>query len=170
MWLYCIVHDNWLAVGVLRPGNIWGQIRTGTDLWQFTWLYSAAPLGDQASQHQNLITHSVTLSWHWANQSLLYSNNIERQARVVTSINFISHYFDSAGFFVLCWMRGSTWKAGNGMKLRRKSVHLWRFRSSYWSYSVDPFTVWAIFCSNQRSTTGPSKDRVCAVLSVGKHI
>ena len=33
-----------------------------------------------------------------------------------------------------------------------------------------PFAVWAIFRSNQWSTTGPSKAAVCAVMSVGKCI
>ena len=33
------------------------------------WLYSAAPLRP-GSHHHDLISHSVTLSWHWANLSL----------------------------------------------------------------------------------------------------
>ena len=37
-----------------------------------------------------------------------------------------------------------------------------------WSCMADASAVWAIFHSNQWSTTGPSKDVVCAVLSVGK--
>ena len=36
------------------------------------------------------------------------------------------------------------------------------------SCMADAFAVWAIFCSNQWSTTGPSRDVVRAVLSVGK--
>ena len=49
------------------------------------WLYSAAP----GRQHHGLISHSVTLSWYWANQSLHYSNNAERLAR--------NHYKDIMG-------------------------------------------------------------------------
>ena len=43
--------------------------------WQ---LYSATPLGNQ---HYDLISHSVTLSWHWANDSLPDLNNVECLAR-----------------------------------------------------------------------------------------
>ena len=47
-----------------------------------SWLhYSAASLGHQACQHHYLLCHSVIFSWHWANQSLSYPNNAERQAR-----------------------------------------------------------------------------------------
>ena len=28
--------DGWLVVGILRPGNIYGHIKTGTGLWQCT--------------------------------------------------------------------------------------------------------------------------------------
>ena len=35
----------------------------------------------ETSMHHDLISHSVTLSWHWANQSLPYPNNAERQTR-----------------------------------------------------------------------------------------
>ena len=41
-------------------------------------LYSAATLGDQTT---STISHSFTLSWHWANQSLSYPNNAERLDR-----------------------------------------------------------------------------------------
>ena len=59
-------------------------------------LHSAAPLGNQAirtmtwyptqshypdTEPHDLIPHSVTLSWHWANQSLQYSNNAKHLAR-----------------------------------------------------------------------------------------
>ena len=35
------------------------------------WLYSGKP----GRQHHDLISYSVTLSWHWANQPLPYPNN-----------------------------------------------------------------------------------------------
>ena len=41
------------------------------------WLYSAAPLG----KHHDLISHSVSLSWRWAKQSIPYPINAEPQAR-----------------------------------------------------------------------------------------
>ena len=40
------------------------------------------------------------------------------------------------------------------------------YRSSDRSFSVDPAAVWAIFRSNQWSTTGLSKAVVCTVLSM----
>ena len=42
--------------------------------------------------------------------------------------------------------------------------------SSDRSFSVDPAAVWAIFRSNQWSTTGLSKAVVCTVLSMEKCI
>ena len=45
------------------------------------WRYSAAPTGKPGHQHHDPIPHSVTLSWHWANQSLSYPNNAEHLAR-----------------------------------------------------------------------------------------
>ena len=45
---------------VLHPGNISGHIRTATDLWHSRWLYSAAPLGDEAAT----ITQLLTLSYY----------------------------------------------------------------------------------------------------------
>ena len=42
---------------------------------------SCCPTWRPGHQHHDLISHSVTLSWHWANQFLTYSNNTKRQAR-----------------------------------------------------------------------------------------
>ena len=53
-------------------------IRTDTTLWQCTLMmtpYWWAPLGD--CWHHDLISYSVTLSWHWDNQSLPCPNNAE---------------------------------------------------------------------------------------------
>ena len=46
----------------------------GIDLWQCTLLMTllCCPTGKPGHQHHDLISHSVTLSWHWANQSLCY--------------------------------------------------------------------------------------------------
>ena len=41
--------------------------------WQ---LHSAASL-----EHHDLLSHSITLSWHWTDQTLSYPNNSELQAR-----------------------------------------------------------------------------------------
>ena len=88
-----------LFVVVLHPSNIYGHIRTGTDLWQCTLvvLYSAASSGHW---HYDLLSHSVTLSWHWAIQSLLYPNNAERQVRkrqvsVLKSLVWLDQAMDS---------------------------------------------------------------------------
>ena len=64
------------------PCNVQYHIRKGTDLWQctlmgtlmycFTWKYGR--------WHHDLISHSVTLSSLWANQSLSYPNNTQWQA------------------------------------------------------------------------------------------
>ena len=39
-------------------------------------------------------THSLTLSWHWTNQSLPYPNNADHQLENGT-YTFVSHWFDS---------------------------------------------------------------------------
>ena len=52
----------------------------GSDLWQCTLMatYSVASLGHQT----DLLSHPVTLYWHWSNQSLMtYRNNAKWQAR-----------------------------------------------------------------------------------------
>ena len=41
-------------------------------------LFSAAPHKKPCHQHHDLISHSGTLSWKWANQSLSYPNNAQR--------------------------------------------------------------------------------------------
>ena len=52
----------------------------GTDLWQCALMVTlqSQPLRNQAA---STMTHSVTLSWHWANESLPYPNNAECLAR-----------------------------------------------------------------------------------------
>ena len=49
---------------------------------------SVIPLGHQAHQHLDPIFHSVTLSWHWANQFFPYASNAQCLARK-------RHWFDS---------------------------------------------------------------------------
>ena len=44
------------------------------------WLYRAALLGHHMTSH-DLLSHSVSLFWHWTNQSLPYPNNAEHWAR-----------------------------------------------------------------------------------------
>ena len=69
-----------------------------SDLWQYPLkqIYITAPLGDQdASTESGLISHSVTLSWHWANQSFPYPNNAKHLARKRQAL--INHWFDSTG-------------------------------------------------------------------------
>ena len=45
------------------------------------WLYSAAPLKNQSISIHDLISHSVTLFSHWANQSLPFPDNYGCLAR-----------------------------------------------------------------------------------------
>ena len=46
----------------------------------------------------NPISNSVTLSRHWANQSLFISIKVKHKAMVATHINLVIHWLDSAGF------------------------------------------------------------------------
>ena len=62
-----------LFIVVLYPGKIYGHIRMTIDLWQYSIMLS--------HRETNLISHSVTLSWHWANQYLPYPSNAQFQAR-----------------------------------------------------------------------------------------
>ena len=64
---------------VLCPSNI----KSHTDLWQCAVIVTlyCCPTGKPGCQHIGLISHSVTFSWRWANQSLLYPNYAERLAR-----------------------------------------------------------------------------------------
>ena len=50
--------------------SVWGPTCDSALSWR---LYSAS-LGHQAVRHHDLLSHSVKLSWHWANQSLPYPN------------------------------------------------------------------------------------------------
>ena len=51
------------------------------DSAQSWWLHSAAPLGKSGHRHHDLISHTVTLSWHWAKQSLPYRNKAQHLTR-----------------------------------------------------------------------------------------
>ena len=66
--LHCI-----LATSKIISGRIltWDSVHS----W---WLYSGPSLGNQTA---STMTHSVTLSWHWANQFLLYPDNGKCLAR-----------------------------------------------------------------------------------------
>ena len=55
-----------------------------SDLWQCTLMATLQCCHECAPgcQHHYLLSHSVTLLWHWANQSVLpYPSNAEHQAR-----------------------------------------------------------------------------------------
>ena len=55
----------------------------GTDLLQcapMETLYCCLT-GTPGREHHDLLSHSVTLSWHWAKKSLPYPNNAERPSR-----------------------------------------------------------------------------------------
>ena len=59
--------------------------------WRLFYYYPCCKSGHQ---HHDLTFSTLTLSWHWANQSLLYPNKDDRQA---TNISFVSHWSDSIG-------------------------------------------------------------------------
>ena len=84
------------VVGDLRPGNMWGHIRVGTDLGQcaFTATIKCFSTGKMVCQHDDPISHSVTLSWHLANQSLPYANNAWHQTRSS------KYHFDKSSYWL----------------------------------------------------------------------
>ena len=55
----------------------------GTNLWQCTLMVTLqyCLTGTPGHRDHDLLSHSVTLSWHLANQSLPYSNNVKHRAR-----------------------------------------------------------------------------------------
>ena len=65
-----LLHSCGQGGGVLTCGS--------AHSWQ---LNSAASLGHQAAGTMTCYSLSVSLSWHWANQSLPYLNNAEHWAR-----------------------------------------------------------------------------------------
>ena len=56
-----------------------------TNFWQCeliaTLFWQCCLIGTPGHQQKDLLSHSVTLSWHWVNQFLHYPNNVEHQAR-----------------------------------------------------------------------------------------
>ena len=71
-----------LSFYVLATSKVTSEWVPTCDSVHKCWLYSAAPLtGRPGHQHHDLISHSVILSRHWANQSLSYPNNAEHLAR-----------------------------------------------------------------------------------------
>ena len=85
-------------VRCLCPGNISGNIRTGTDLWQCAHMITLQyfPIGKSGRQHHDLISHSVTLSWHWANESLPYPDNAE-QVSILRSLVWFNQVSNPQG-------------------------------------------------------------------------
>ena len=55
----------------------------GTDLWQCALMVTLyyCVTGTSGCWHRDLLSHSISLSWHWTNQSLPYHNNAKHQAR-----------------------------------------------------------------------------------------
>ena len=75
-WWHCQEPILWicflcLLFCILATSKGWASSCDSVISWQ---LYSAAP-PKPGCQHHNLISHSLTLSWHWANQSWLYPTN-----------------------------------------------------------------------------------------------
>ena len=77
-WLgfVCLLLFYVLAKSKVITGR--GPTCNSAHLW---WLYSAASLGHGKGHGAHWHSHSVILSWHWANESLPYPNNAEYQAR-----------------------------------------------------------------------------------------
>ena len=59
-----------LFIVILHPETSYSHTRTPTDLWQ------TLPNVTPGHQHHDLILPMVTLSWYWANQSLLLSTRL----------------------------------------------------------------------------------------------
>ena len=80
---HCCRGVGFLGLMVLHPSKIYHHIRMGADLWQCTLIVTLLVLPHErpGQQHHDLISHSVTLSWYWANQSLLRPNNAKHLAR-----------------------------------------------------------------------------------------
>ena len=74
-WFVCL----WLLYVRATCKVISGQVPT-CDSAHSLWLYSAASLGHQATSTMTCFP-TQSLSWHWGNQSLPYSNNAECMAR-----------------------------------------------------------------------------------------
>ena len=80
------LHRVGLVVAVFtswRHSNVisgWVLTCDSAHLWQG---YNGCPTGWPGNQHHDLIFHLVTLSWHWANQSVSQVPGFK-----VTSINF----------------------------------------------------------------------------------
>ena len=66
------------------------------------------PIGKPCYQHPDLISHSVTLSWHWGNQSFPYSNNAEHLDRK-RQVSVGCHWFYNIPYTisVLYWLHQS---------------------------------------------------------------
>ena len=126
--------DMCLPVVPLRLNNIEGNIRMGTDLCQCTlmatlqcWL-----MGTPVRQHHDLISHSVTLSWHWANQFLPSANNAEHQARKQQAWIFKSSV----------WLdQVSNPNQTHDLKIPWSSRALYSFGHADWSFEDKPNVV-----------------------------
>ena len=103
---------------VLRPSNISGHMRMGTNWWPCTLMVTlnCCPTGRQGFQHHDLISHSLTLSWYWASQSFSYPNNVKSVGRKRWSF---SQWFDSTKVRTRQVWIAPTPKTGEG-----RSTHL----------------------------------------------
>ena len=79
-------------------------LATSTNLWQCTLMVTLKcfPNGRPDHQHHDLLSHSVPLFWHWANQSLTYANNVEHldkkwQESILKSLVWLDHGWNLRG-------------------------------------------------------------------------
>ena len=134
-----------------------GQVLTcdSAHLWR---LYSTAPLGNQATSTMSQFPHSVTLSWHWANQSLPHPNNAEHLARK----RQVSILFDSTGV----WTHDRP--HARPVLYRFAPVHT-QVKST-WVHTVtyQNLSSYVLRCyqevNSTRTTSSPSKGIVCCNL------
>ena len=100
-WEFRIWADGLLGIYILVTSMVISGRVLPSDNAHSWWLHSAALMGDQAA---STMTRYPTQSYHpdlCANQSFCYPNNAQHHARLATSVTFISHWFDSAGFELL---------------------------------------------------------------------
>ena len=87
LWLVWLLEFHVLATSKVISGLV--LICCSMHSW---WLYSVT--WKSGYQHHDMISYSVMLSWHWANQSPPYPINAKRQARK-WQVSILSRWVDS---------------------------------------------------------------------------
>ena len=100
-----------------------------------TWVYAASPVcgGGVAGCCKGGWYHTVSLSWHCANQSLSYPINAEHQARQRQVSNLISHWFNSAGIQTYALPYG------------KPALYRFGHRDGSWCQTCDSACSWRLY-------------------------